>query len=139
GLIFAAAYLQQSLQLPLGRLSQPGAAVFPLIVGTIMALASLLTVWEGWRLARHEMVEWPIGEDRRRLLWLIAIMVGYVATLPWAGQVIGSILFCMLLMRILSRLSWLRIAAYSLVLSGALYWVFIILLKVPMPRGVLGF
>ena len=66
-------------------------------------------------------------------------MCGYFLTLPWLGQIISSTLFCLLLMRILSNLSWFRIAVNSLVMSLALYVVFVSILKVPMPRGMFGF
>ncbi|MFH0882820.1 MAG: tripartite tricarboxylate transporter TctB family protein, partial [bacterium] len=62
---------------------------------------------------------------------------GYILLLPWLGQLICSILFCILLLRVLSTLSWLRIVLYSLAISLTLYVAFIVLLKVPMPRGAL--
>lgn len=139
GLLFATAYLGMSLQLPLGRMDQPGAGVFPIIVGTLMVLISLVTVWEGWQLEKAETIEWPAGADRKRLLCLVGLMVGYVVALPWLGQIISATLFCLLLMRVLSNLGWLRIGMYSLIMSAALYWVFVVLLNVPMPRGILAF
>jgi len=66
-------------------------------------------------------------------------MFGYILALPWLWQLICSILFCALMMRLLSHLSWQRIVVYSLVLSIVLYVVFVSLLKVPMPRGMLTF
>ena len=139
GLVLAAGYLWMSFQLPFGQMDQPGAGVFPVIVGVTLTLASLITMWEGWQLDKTVRLNLPVGADRRRLFSLIGLLVGYFLALPWLGQMISSALFCALLMRVLSDLGWPRIVAYSLVMSIALYVVFVFLLKVPLPRGTLGF
>jgi putative tricarboxylic transport membrane protein len=139
GLFFSAGYLGMSFRLPFGQLDQPGAGVFPVIVGIMLMLASLTTMWERWRLDRAEQVEIPVSVARKRLLSLISLLFGYCLALPWLGQIISSILFCVLLVRMLSDLEWPRIVAYSLGISIALYVVFVSLLKVPLPRGVLAF
>jgi putative tricarboxylic transport membrane protein len=137
GLVLAAGYLGLSLRLPFGQMDQPGAGVFPVAVGVILILASLATLWEGWQLDKAVRLDLPVGADRKRLLSLIGMLVGYFLALPWLGQMISSALFCMLLMRLLSDLSWLRIAAYSLAMSLMLYFVFVSLFEVPMPVGEL--
>jgi putative tricarboxylic transport membrane protein len=139
GLLAAAVYLGLAFQMPFGEMDQPGAAVFPVAVGVILMLASLTTLWEGWRLDRGEQVVLPVGTNLRRLLSLVGLLLGYILALPWLGQIIGSALFCMLLMRVISDLGWPRIAVYSLAISVVLYAVFVMLLKVPMPRGILVF
>ena len=68
---------------------------------------------------RDEQVDLPAGADLRRLLSLIGLLLGYFLALPWLGQIISSMLFCALLMRVLSDLGWTRIVAYSLVISIA--------------------
>ena len=139
GLLLAAGYLGMSFQLPFGQLDQPGAAVFPIIVGATLIVASLATLWEGSQMDRAEQVAFPAGEDRRRLLALLGLLLGYFLALPWVGQFIGSTLFCIFLMRVLSDLGWVRIVAYSLALAAALHVAFVVLLKVPMPRSPLHF
>ena len=139
GLVLAAGYLGMSFQLPFGQLDQPGAGVFPVIVGLILLLGSLTTMWEGWQLGKAERIDFPADADRNRLLSLIGLMFGYFLAIPWLGQTISCTLFCILLMRVLSDLSWPRIVVYSLAMSIALYVVFVFLLKVPMPRGILVF
>lgn len=139
GLLFAAGYLGLALKLPFGQMDQTGAAVFPVIVGLIMIVASVAAVWEGLKMAPSEQIDVPVGAGRWRVLGLVALMLGYFIAMPWLGQISSSVLFCALLMRMLSELGWLRIAVYSLLISAALYGVFVLLLKVPMPRGVLGF
>ena len=139
GSFLSVSYLALSFQLPIGSLARPGAAVFPILVGVILLFSSLVTMWEGWQMERSLQVELPSGSARNRLLVMIGLLAGYFAILPWAGQLISCTLFLILLMRLLWRLSWPRTLAYSVIMSLALYFVFIFLLKVPMPRGILVF
>lgn len=139
GLLLSAGYLALSFRLPFGQVARPGAAVFPVLVGIVLMLASLTVIWEGWKMDRATAVELPAGADRMRLLGLIGLLLAYFLLLPWLGQLASSALFCAVLMRLLSKAPWPRIVIYSLVISAALYTVFIHLLNVPMPRGILAF
>lgn len=137
GVLVAAAYLGLAVQLPFGRLNQPGAAIFPLIVGGLLVVGSLATIWEGRKTGPTERVEFPAGADRARLLGVVGVLLGYFLALPWLGHLLGSTLFCILLMRLLSGLAWPRVVLYSILITGTVHVVFIHMLGVPMPRGVL--
>lgn len=137
GLFIAIGYLWMSFQLPFGKIDEPGAALFPVIVGVVLAAASLITMLEGWKLDRAEQIELPTGSDRKRLLKTIGLLLGYFLLLPLLGQIITSTVVCTLLFRVLSKISWSRVVAYSLAMSIALNIVFIFMFKIPMPRGML--
>ena len=135
GVFIAAGYLGMSLNLPVGQLTQPGAAVFPLMIGALLLFASLATVWEGWKTEPAEQVEFPTGADLGRLLSVVGLLLGYFVMLPWLGQLVSSTIFCILLMRGLSGLSWLRVVVYSFVIWGALYAVFVSCSRCRCPAG----
>ena len=138
GVILAATYVGLTLRLPFGTLAKPGAGLFPLVAGATLLIASVLTLREGWAMAPDLDVEFPAGEDRRRLLLLAAGLIAYVVLLPWLGQLICSALLCMGLIRMLSSsLSWPRVVVAGVIMSAVLYGVFVLALKVPMPRGEL--
>jgi putative tricarboxylic transport membrane protein len=139
GSLVAIGYLAASCRLPLGTLDKPGAAVFPILVGIVLLIASLATMWEGWQMEKALWVDLPAGSDCNRLLGLIALLTGYFFILPWIGQIISSTLFLVLLIRLLWQIGWLRTLAYSVPMSLAVYFVFVFLLKVPMPRGIFAF
>ncbi len=139
GLVLSAGYLGMSLQLPFGNLARPGASLFPIAVGIILAFASLSTLWEGWRTPVAEQVEFPAGEDALRLLVLVGALFVYILALPWLGQLVASTLFLIMLMRVLSDAGWPRVIAYALAVSCILYVVLVRLLNVPMPRGIVDF
>lgn len=137
GLVFSVGYLGMSLQFPLGKMSEPGAGVFPLVVGTMLIVGSFVTLWEGWQLDKIVQITLPSSTYRQRLLRLIGLLFSYIVLLPWLGQFIVSTLFCILMLRLFSDLGWLRILVYSLMISISFYMVFIMGLKVPMPHGEL--
>lgn len=138
-LLLGAAYLGLAVELPFGTLDQPGAAVFPVLVGTLMIVISLVTVWEGWRMLSGDAAEFPLGEDLRRLVGLVAALLVYFIALPWVGQLIGSACFATALVRLLSGKGWLRCAAYGVIIAILLHVVFVVALKVTMPRGPFDF
>ncbi len=140
GILLSIGYTVQATQLPLGTRSEPGAAVFPLIVGVSFAIVSLLTILEAWRTeAVTGSIELPSGKDRRRPVLLLALFFSYAVALPFLGQLLASTLFVATLLRLLSDLSWPRIVLYTVAISSLTYWLFVMLLRVPMPGGFLGF
>jgi len=139
GVLVTAGYLGLAMQLPFGRMDQTGAALFPVIVGLIMIIASLAVIRDGFKMSTEDQVEVPIGAGRVRLIGLIVLMLAYFIALPWTGPLISSFVFCAVLMRLLSSLHWARIASYALLMSIGIYIIFVLVLKVPLPRGMLGF
>jgi len=139
GLLLSAGYLAMATQLPLGEMDAPGAGLFPVLVGAIMCFASLATVWEGWQTPSSDGIELPVGQDRTRLFKLIALLALYFTAMPWLGYSLSSWAFALLLVRLLSTLSWWRCGAYAALMTGVIYFCFIYLLKVPMPSFVISF
>jgi putative tricarboxylic transport membrane protein len=122
--------------MPMGKVRQPGAGVFPVISGVFLLVGSVSALWEGMRLGNSERVELPAGKDLLRLLTVIGGVLSYLVLLPWLGQLVSGTLFCFVLIRSLSSLSLWRVALYALLMSGAAYLLFVRLLVVPMPVGI---
>jgi putative tricarboxylic transport membrane protein len=138
GILLSAGYLHMTLDLPMGEIDQPGAGVFPLLVAGVLFVASISSLWEGWNHRTHSpMLDLPEGSDRTRLLKLVALLLAYFLIIPWAGFSLSSVLFCGLLIRLLSELTWRRSAVYGLLMTAAIHIIFITILKVPMPAGEL--
>lgn len=138
GVLLSSGYLHMTLELPMGEMDQPGAGVFPLLVAGILFFASVSALWEGWqRRVNSPALELPEGSDRIRLLKMIGLLLIYFLAIPWAGFSLSSILFCMLLIRLLSTLGWKRCALYAFLMTAVVHLIFITILKVPMPAGVL--
>lgn len=138
GILLSAGYLHMTLDLPMGEMDQPGAGVFPLLVTGILFIASVSALWEGWHhRINSEALDLPTGTDRTRLLKLVGLLLVYFLAIPWAGFTLSSIVFCMLLIRLLSELTWQRCTIYAIAMTFVVYLIFISILKVPMPAGIL--
>ena len=139
GICLSVLYLAVSFQMPMGRLRQPGAGVFPVISGFLLLLGSVSALWEGLKTRKSESVELPAGSDLRRLLVLVGGILGYLVLLPILGQLISSTIFCFVLIRALSSLSIGWVALYALLMAGAAYLLFVRFLMLPMPAGIFAF
>lgn len=139
GICLSVLYLAVSFQMPMGRLRQPGAGVFPVISGFLLLLGSVSALWEGLKTRKSESVELPAGSDLRRLLVLVGGILGYLVLLPILGQLISSTIFCFVLIRALSSLSIGWVALYALLMAGAAYLLFVRFLMLPMPVGIFAF
>ncbi len=139
GLLLSAGYLHVSLDLPMGALDEPGAGLFPILVSAIMAFASAAAMWEGYKAPTSEAIELPTGGDSARLVKLVLLLSAYFVAIPWLGYSVSSLIFCILLIRLLSDTNWMRSILYSIIMTAVVYVVFIYLLKVPMPTMALEF
>jgi len=136
GICLSVLYLALSFQMPMGRVRQPGAGVFPVISGFLLLLGSVSALWEGMKQRNSEKVELPAGSDLLRLLAVLGGVLGYLILLPVLGQLISSTLFCFVLIRALSSLSIWRVVLYAVLMSGAAYVLFVRILMLPMPGGI---
>jgi hypothetical protein len=136
GICLSVLYLALSFQMPMGRVRQPGAGVFPVISGFLLLLGSVSALWEGMKQRKSEKVELPAGSDLLRLLAVLGGVLGYLILLPVLGQLISSTLFCFVLIRALSSLSIWRVMLYAVLMAGAAYLSFVRILMLPMPGGI---
>jgi putative tricarboxylic transport membrane protein len=110
-----------------------GARLMPALVGGVLVLAGLAHATEP-----GTAVAWPDAAGGRRVLALLALLVLYVALLPWLGFPIATLLFALPIVRSLGSTSWPRALLTAAVIAGACHVVFKHWLGMPLPAGVLG-
>jgi putative tricarboxylic transport membrane protein len=140
GLLLSLAYGQQAwAKLPMGQIRQPGAAVFPLIVAVVMAISSLMILLEERRSldSKEGPLGLPSGAGLHRLLGAAASLVGYVLMAYLVGHLIASILLSLALVHLIHPGSWVRTIVIGLAISLSTYGLFVSMLGVPLPGGVL--
>jgi putative tricarboxylic transport membrane protein len=133
----AGAYLMQALALPYGTAARPGAGFFPTIVaifacavGLMMTVRAFLTTAPAGSLREAG----PTGAARGRALSTMILMLAFCLLLPWAGYPLVAFGFVAFLLHRLG--STPRAAAITGALTAAVsYYVFGVLLEVPLPRG----
>jgi hypothetical protein len=143
-LLLAAAYAVDAWQtLSMGRWHKPGAAIFPIAVGMLLAIAAISVLLERHGGANDPMpttFSLPTGADLYRLLKVIGVFALYFMAMPLLGNLIASALFLLATMWLLSDdpgKSVLRLSLYAVAMALTFEVFFVRLLKVQMPAGVL--
>ena len=142
-LLLAAFYVTDTWQtLSFGRWHKPGAAIFPIAVGVLLAVSAISVLFE-----KHDgdksvpaTFALPAGADLRRLLLLLAAFAIYFLMMPLLGNMVASALFLVASMWLLSddpSKSIVRLAIYAIAIAIGFEWFFVRLLKVQMPGGAL--
>ena len=105
----------------MGRWHKPGAAIFPIAVGLLLAISAISVLLERHGGADDPMpatFSLPAGADLRRLLLVLAAFAIYFVAMPLLGNLIASALFLLATMWLLSDdpdKSVLRLALYAVV------------------------
>jgi len=142
-LLLAAIYMVDAWQtLSVGRWHKPGAAIFPIAVGALLALSAISVLLEKHGGADDSVpatFSLPAGSDLRRLLLVLAAFAIYFLAMPIIGNMIASAMFLFASMWLLSDdpgKSAPRLAIYAVVIALSFEVFFVRLLKVQMPAGV---
>jgi len=125
-----------------------GSGLVPTITGACMAFAGLLLAAGQFLRGRppSSSASPPSSPSRARArgadtwgypLAILALLVGFVALMPFAGFVVSGILFTTGVAR-LGGAGWIGAAVAAVVLTIALNAVFVHALGVPLPRGMFG-
>lgn len=142
-LLLAAVYAVDAWQtLSMGRWHKPGAAIFPIALGLLLAIAAICVLLEKHGGADDPMpatFSLPAGADLRRLLKVMGAFALYFLAMPLLGNLIASALFLLATMWLLSDdpdKSVLRLSLYAVAMALMFEVFFVRLLKVQMPAGV---
>jgi hypothetical protein len=133
-------YLAGSLSLPLGTVEQPGAGVFPRIVGILIVCLGV----PGWigslksRNARQptEGSAFPQGKDLQRLGAIAGTILLFVLFLPSLGYGLCSAFLMASVLRLLGLKNWGKISIIAILTAVCSSGLFA-LLDIPLPRGSL--
>lgn len=137
-LMVAVGYLVMALGMPQGSRAQPGPGMWPVAVGAAWLVISLIVILEAALSSQVEgALDLPIGVYRRDAIIFFAATVAYVILMPLLGQYISSSLYCITLVKSLSRLPWWRVLVYALVMALGVSWVFLNLLQIRLPEGLI--
>ncbi|HSQ05108.1 MAG TPA: tripartite tricarboxylate transporter TctB family protein [Burkholderiales bacterium] len=133
--------LVESFKTPYLLEGVPGPAFLPrwIAIGLIGTGAVLTVRAVLPRFAVKEIIAWP----NARGWWRVALMLGTLAiafvVLDKLGFLVTTTLFIAVVIFGLGVRSWLTLASVPLLAATVLYTVFAVWLRVPLPKGILGF
>jgi putative tricarboxylic transport membrane protein len=130
-------YLANAWLLPSGTAARPGSGFYPLAVGVFGAAVALVWVVSAFR-------HGPVTVDGAaldkqgwtRVSVTAGLLIAFCLLLPWIGYSLAALLFTGLLLRGLGA-RWSAAAAIAAASALGSYYVFGVLLGVPLPRGSL--
>lgn len=141
GLVLSVVYLWAASALPIGTMARPGAAIFPLACGSLLAIASATLVIQQYRArtteGSTETVQLPRHAELRRILVFAAMLLLFVPLLTAVGYLGATFILVVVLLRALKLGSraWWRVIAMSAVISVVTWLLFTELLNVHLPSG----
>ncbi len=139
--LFGAATVYYSLRMPIGTFRAAGSGLFPLGLGILLMGLSSVFVVKSWVMGRPAEGKEPRSEvPRSTMRVLVFTCTIALATLLFKdlGYPLLSFLLLLALLRILGVRRWATLLSLSLLTATGAYFLFIVWLKIPLPKGWIG-
>lgn len=125
-----------ALQLGVGTLHSPGSGFFPLASGLALTIFSILILNQARGESRAAQF-WTAGANKRSIYLTVVFLVLYSLILEELGFIGSTILLFVSVSRFVSAHRWKTSIFFALAVSLATYFLFTLLLRAPLPEGVL--
>lgn len=126
----------ESMKLPFGRASAPGAGFFPAILAALLAIISLLAFADALRSADKGAVQ-AEGLTWKKIFLTLGSLLVFAFVFERLGYLAATFLFIIFLLRAVEQMSWGLALAVAFSASCLSYIVFGLLLGTPLPAGFL--
>jgi putative tricarboxylic transport membrane protein len=127
--------LAVSSDLPFGTLSSPGAGMLPTLVVVLMMAFGLILVAQAPRGPPLAEIDWTDLPHAIRVIVIAAAAVALYVPLGF-GLTVPLLLFTLIFL--VERRPLLPSLAFSIGATAAVYALFTLVLRTPLPRGLLG-
>lgn len=140
-LLVAAFVIYQSSQMTYQVEFAPGYGFFPLWLGILLAILSiLLFVTARVRPGdQDENVEFPKREILINVVLILGGLALYAFLMEITGYVLDTLILVALLLGVVEREKWYKTLIAAVLMTAALYTIFEVILRVPLPKGIFGF
>ena len=134
--IFSLLVIWESRVLPLGTFRQPGPAYIPILLASLLLVFGIFLVATGGRSPPLSSILWT---EWRHALAILAACIFAVLGIERLGYRLTMLLMLSFLVKAVERKSWFLTVAFAFTLSFGSFLLFYTLLRVPLPKGPLGF
>jgi hypothetical protein len=136
GGLFVLGAWQQGLM----RRGVPGPGFLPFFSGLVLVAVSLAVLLPALLGAPEEArTPAPAPGSRRRVLLALGALSGYGIALEYLGYLLTTLLFMLSMGQLIQPRRWGMVSLLAGLTAVCSYVLFVVLLEVPLPKGVLGF
>ncbi|WP_071394006.1 tripartite tricarboxylate transporter TctB family protein [Bacillus tuaregi] len=122
---------------PLSKNLLTGDHAFPGLIGILLMLFGLGVSVD--RNIESTNTRLPTGKERLHLLLTISILLIYCFLISLVGYVVSTWVVSIALIKMIGNYRWLYSALFGTATTIVLYYLFIVLLKIPFPTGYFSF
>jgi putative tricarboxylic transport membrane protein len=126
-----------SFQFHVGTLTAPGSGFFPLVTGLVLGIFSILILVEARKSGKETVRFWAPEANKKGIYLTFLFILVYALLLERLGFIGTTVLFFLLVSRFVSGHRWSTAIFFALLTSLSTYFVFTILLRAPLPQGIL--
>jgi putative tricarboxylic transport membrane protein len=135
-LLLSVLYLIGAIGYPRGTMDQPGPGIYTLFVGSLLVIASIGSIVTDLLKPPQGKLILPKGRELGRVLIVTGASVAYVLLLPYAGHLLSAIMLVFFVLHTMGLTSWPMKIGFTIAIALGSYYLFDILLMVPLPRGI---
>lgn len=139
--LFGAVTAYFSLRMPVGTFRSAGSGLFPLGLGILlMGLSIVLLIKTGAQrkpVAKKKPSD-EISQSAKQVILFTSTMALAILLFKELGYPLMSFLLLLALLRILGVRGWAYSLSLSLLTATGAYFLFVVWLKIPLPKGWIG-
>jgi putative tricarboxylic transport membrane protein len=137
-LLFSFFVCYEALHLPLGSFGKPGAGFFPLFLGIILALLSLLFVFIKTFGQTDRIGPLRSHKVTKRVPLTLGVLILYGILFPLLGYLLSTCFLVYYFLCMAYPKRWLFCAILSVMISLLFYFGFQTMLRIHLPEGILA-
>ena len=134
--LFALLVIWESRVLPLGTFHRPGPAYVPVLLAALLLILGIFLLLTAGRAPSLSSLHWSEWRHALAILLTCAFTVFAIERLGYRLTVLLALIF---LVKGVEKRGWISSLTFALCMAFGSYYLFYTLLRVPLPRGPLGF
>ena len=137
-LILGIAIIGISLTFPEGTNGVPGPGLFPILISAVLMVSAVILIIRTIKMPEEENVPLDmLSSDKKRVYLTMLVLVIYFIVLPYIGFCVSSFAMLCILIKWFSKKSILKCIIISAAMTAVVYFLFRIVLSVPLDFGLL--
>jgi hypothetical protein len=132
-LIVGICFFSLSLTLPIGKITQPGPGIFPLVLSLLLSIIGILILFSNK--GRSEIAWAKDFENLAKPFAIILLTLAFIILLAKLGYLLTSFFYLFSLFFLVSRFKWFFSAGLSGILAAGSWYFFGKILGIFLPLG----